>query len=184
MIEMPNMLMIAGNARNIGKTTLACAVIERFADALRINGLKVTSIRQGEDNYHGRHISLSSGSFTIVEEHDAAIPKDTARMLRAGAYNSYFMQVADAHLDEAAQYVAGFFPSGVPVICESRSLRKEIKPGLFVFLQNDSDNLHIKKESFFREIADVVIDCTPGDHDTFNLADKIIFYNNRWIINN
>ncbi len=181
MIEMPNMLMIAGNSRNIGKTALACAVIERFSAFQKIYGLKVTSIRPGEQGFHGIHDGLSEELFSIMEEKDPSSRKDTSKMLTAGAEKAYYIRVADTEMPMAAKYLEGFLPENEPVVCESRSLRKEVKPGLFVFLWADKvDSAKIDIEEYVR-IADVVIRYIPGEGNTAKMAGKINLENNRWI---
>lgn len=184
MIEMPNMLMISGNARNIGKTTLACAVIQQVCSSHEIWGLKVTSIRPGEDKYHGSHASMLQKGFVIVEETDADIPKDTARMLKAGAGRSFYMQTADTDIADAAGYLKTYLPHNVAVVCESRSLRKVIKPGIFVFLQTESNNLHLKTDTEIIALANVVHNCNPGMQSILDMAQGLRFHDNRWIINN
>jgi len=38
----PNILLVSGNGRNSGKTTLACKIIERFSKDHEITGLKIS----------------------------------------------------------------------------------------------------------------------------------------------
>ena len=41
-IQIPHLLLIAGNGRNVGKTTLACKIIAQFARETEVIGLKIT----------------------------------------------------------------------------------------------------------------------------------------------
>jgi molybdopterin-guanine dinucleotide biosynthesis protein len=184
MIEMPNMLLIAGNARNIGKTTLACAVIERFSALRKITGLKVSGIRKGEESYHGHHGNENTEMLKMYEEVNTSTAKDTARMLKAGAEKAFFMQVDDTRLHEIAERLSDMIPSDRLVVCESGSLRKKIKPGVFIFLHTDDNCRPVKQNHDTEKLADLVINCIPGVYTVLENIEKISLSKNRWIINN
>ncbi len=184
MIEMPNMLLIAGNARNIGKTTLACAIIERFSAYQKIIGLKVTGIRKGEEIFHGNHDNDETEMLKIYEEVNMSSTKDTARMLSAGALKAYYVQVDTSGLRMIAEQLSELVPSDHLVVCESSSLRHVIEPGAFIFMHSGDDKLPAKKNQDLESLADLVIDCTPGLHAVFGNIEKVNFCKNRWIINN
>lgn len=183
MIEMPNMLMVAGNVRNIGKTTFACAVIERFSALWRIYGIKVTSMRAGEESFHGNHTNQDGNTFIKFEEMNSLSNKDTAKMLRAGADKAFYIQVEDANLKDTARYLAENFSGECLLVCESSSLRREIKPGAFVFLNSGISGMQ-KKNTDLLQIADIVIHCTSEIKEVLKNIDKINLIDNRWVINN
>ncbi len=184
MIEMPNMLMIAGNARNIGKTTLACTIIERFSAYQKIIGLKVTSMRKGEDGFHGNHGNEETEMLKIYEEVNKSSAKDTARMLSAGAAKAFYVRADDASLGKTAEQLADMIPSSQIVVCESSSLRNVIKPGAFIYLYTDEKGRPVKKNRDLANLADLVIDCTQGIHAVTGNFKKVNISENRWIINN
>ena len=184
MIEMPNMLMIAGNARNIGKTTLACAIIERFSAYQKIVGLKGTSMRKGEGRFRGNHVNEETEMLNIYEEVNRSSVKDTARMLSAGAAKAFYMRADDASLGNTAKQLADMIPTGQLVVCESSSLRNVIKPGAFIYLYTDEKGRPVKKNRDLENLADIVIDCTPGIPAVTGNNEKVNISENRWIINN
>lgn len=184
MIEMPNMFLIAGNARKIGKTTLACRIIEKFSADHKITGLKVSSIRPDEEAFHGDHMEILIDTYRVEEEMSTLSTKDTAKMLRSGAEKVFYIQAFDDHLHEAAIHLAGLIPSGHLVVCESGSLRKVIKPGIFVFLHTDESSRDLKKNKEIGSLADFTVKCFSGIDATLELMQKVTLSNNRWIINN
>ena len=134
MLDIPNMVMIGGNSRNTGKSTVACSIISRLSASHEVIGLKATSIRPGEDAFHGSHSDEVNTGFTIYEELNTGSDKDTSRMLRAGATHVYYIRSEDVFLKKAISYFMSAYSNKQPVVCESRSLRNIITPGLFIMM--------------------------------------------------
>lgn len=134
MVEVPNMVIIGGNSRNAGKTTLACKIISRFSTNSEVIGLKVTCIRPDEDLFHGRHEEKLDSGFTICEELNAGTHKDTSKMLNAGALKVYFIRVEESFIEQAILQFMSRYINNQLIVCESRSLREIIRPGLFLMM--------------------------------------------------
>ena len=45
LVDVPNMVLIGATGRNVGKTTLACALIERLRKEFTVVGVKVTPVK-------------------------------------------------------------------------------------------------------------------------------------------
>ena len=129
-----NLLIVAGAGRNVGKTEFACRLIEQWSRHREIYALKVSAIYPDEDIYHGDHANLRLTE-NLFEETRYDLTKDTSRMLRAGAAKVYYLQ------GDGEQIRAGFWefqnriPKAAPVICESGSLWKFVRPGLLVLVK-------------------------------------------------
>ena len=95
MLSIPNMVLIGGNSRNSGKTTMACNIISKLSAAHEIVGLKVTAIRPGEDQFHGNHGVEETTGFSIFEELNASSHKDTSKMLMAGGPHFFFFSTKE-----------------------------------------------------------------------------------------
>ena len=126
--------MIGGNSRNAGKTTLACGVISKLAATHDTIGLKVTSIRPGEEGLHGTHNEMDLTGFEVMEELKTDSPKDTSKMLRAGAKQVFYLRVSDFYVEKAIVFFLKNFVNNQLIVCESRSLRNIVAPGLFVMM--------------------------------------------------
>jgi len=139
--------MIGGASRNIGKTELSCTLINKFCPTNKIIGLKVCSIYPDDNKFHRTgEISVEENNFTIIEETRITGSKDTIRMKNAGASRIFYIRVKDNYLEEA---INKFFKIVNPksiIICESNSLRRLIKPGLFLIIKSEYPK-HIKESA-------------------------------------
>ena len=141
MLEVSNMVIIGGNSRNAGKTTLACRIISRFSTNSEVIGLKVTCIRPDDDLFHGRHEEKHDSGFTISEELNAGTHKDTSKMLNAGALKVYFIRVEESFMEQAILQFMSRYINNQLIVCESRSLQAILQPGLFLMMiRADADS--------------------------------------------
>ncbi len=136
----PNMLMIGSTGRNVGKTEFATAVIRKFAPQGPVVGLKVTAVDKadGACPRGGAGCGVCSsltGPYLITEETHAGPEKDTMRLLDAGATRVYWLRVLRDHLVEGMDAVLAMISAGIPIVCESNSLRTVLEPGLFVMMK-------------------------------------------------
>ena len=129
MKTLKNWIIIAGNGRNTGKTTLACRIIARAGDA-GIVGIKISPHRHllapGED------VLFSNGDYDIVRERFLT-SKDSSRMLKAGAAEVFYVQCPDEALDEALGKLEEL-TAGRPVVCESGGLGRLVSPAFFIMV--------------------------------------------------
>lgn len=173
MLTIPEMVMIGGNSRNSGKTTIACSIIRKLATNHEVIGLKVTSVRPGEENLHGSHDEGIPANFSIFEEKITESHKDTSKMLKAGATHVYYIQVADTNIEEAISYFLTRHIKKQLIVCESRSLREIVTPGLFLMMMKLPAPGIAKDVSFFLPKADKVFyfdeDKTESDQFAANL---------------
>lgn len=166
--------MIAGNSRNAGKTTFACHCIRNWSKTQRVVALKVTSIRPGENDFHGSHTDDTLSDFEIREEKFTNTLKDTSRMLEAGADKVYYIRTNESNMAEAFQAFRRLEPGNTLFVCESRSLRKIVKPGAFVLLMRDPPYGIGKNIDDLMPLADKVCFVTASfENETEILADSL-----------
>jgi len=135
-IKLPNLLLIAGNGRNVGKTTLACGIITHFSEKMPVTGLKITPHFH---DYDETDLVFKSEKFIILDEtkyHE----KDSSRMLKAGANKVFFVMVKPEFSGEAAQKILQFLPSNL-VVCESGGFHEFVNPGLFLMIKHAGDEI-------------------------------------------
>ena len=181
MLRCPNILMIGGNARHSGKTSLACGVIRKFSARHELIGLKVTGIKPGTDEFHGNHKDEPSQPYTILEETERHSEKDTSQMIQAGAARVFYIRTDDACLNEAISrflQIAG----NCPVVCESRSLRSLVQPGVYLLMMRDLMGEQPKNMSLFLALADEI--CYQGNDSAAleSLISRISLNENGWLI--
>lgn len=147
-----NVLVLAGTGRKSGKTTLACLIIEKFRH-LKPAAVKISphfhEPTEGLINWH------IDENFNIYRETSMSGNKDTTRMLRAGAECAYYIQAYDKYTKEAFRLAINNIPEGTPVICESPSLAKYIKPGV-LFIADSTEFKHRKEIKVLLSRADKV----------------------------
>jgi len=179
MISQPNLLLIAGTGRNVGKTSLACALISQKAVSHQVIGVKISP--------HFHEISptkkpiIRYKNFEIIEELNSDGNQDSSRMLKAGASRVFYVQTqSDIALIEVMKELRQFWRSETAVICESGGLRQFIEPGLFMVCRS-ADQPEMKPHlKLLESKVDRFITFQESGFD-FDLS-KIKFENHKWLI--
>ena len=181
MLEIPNMVMIGGNSRNAGKTTLACNIIRKLSSNYEVTALKVTSIRPGESDMHGHHSDEEFSGYSIMEELNSDSHKDTSAMLQAGASRVFYIRTEDAFTEQAINSFLSTYNYDQPIVCESRSLRRVLVPGLFVMMVRKQISGNEKDISEYIGKADKVFTIDDDQLELNNFIDKLYFENGKFI---
>jgi hypothetical protein len=139
------MILIGSTARNSGKTALATSIINKYRLNHHVIALKVTTIaeKNGKCIRGGEGCGTCSslkGNFEITEELNAAGNKDTALLLAAGAEKVYWLKVLKSHMNVGFEEFISLVPVNAIIVCESNSLRKVVKPGVFIMMKTPGDN--------------------------------------------
>lgn len=181
MILFENMLMIGATGRNSGKTELASLIISKFSKEHTIVGLKVSTYYDGDIHLHGKNEDPLTENFSILNDTNAQTDKNTSRMLGSGAKSVYWLRSKDSFLSEASHEVIKRIGTDCLVVCESNSLRKTIKPGLFLMIQN---NIGIPVKITASDVIEHADCLIPFDGKNLEFdPERISIYNNKWIIN-
>lgn len=160
-VDIFNLLLIAGTGRNTGKTLLATSIIQKFALEYKITGLKISP------HFHSGTESLKTiyknENFNIYQETADTSSKDSSRMLKAGAHQVFYIECYDEYMQEAFEKFLHSIDIPGPIVCESPALRKYIKPGIFIIV--DSDQNTNKKQDVLesKEVADLFIETDKED---------------------
>lgn len=135
-IKMPHLLLIAGNGRNVGKTFLACRIIEFLAKNHEVTGLKISP------HFHpvsDSEVVFNNEYFIILKENKIST-KDSSLMLQAGAKQVFFVMVQPGYLNAAFEKLQEFLPGNI-IVCESGELHEVIEPGLFLFVKRSGEDV-------------------------------------------
>ena len=151
------MLMIGATARNCGKTTFACAIIKKFSRITPVIAIKVSTKRVTDSKHKGKKHCNPTKGFKIIEEHNTKGYKDTSRMLSAGAKKVFRIEVKENYLQQAAKAILKKIGRSTVCVCESNSLRKVIKPGLFLILQKRKSRYYKPSAKAVKKFADKII---------------------------
>ncbi len=136
-------------------------------------------------HFHGGTDSLKpiveTENFNLFEETlSDSSGKDSSKMLASGADKVFYIEVHDDYILEAFKMLMNHIPENIPLVCESPALRKVIIPGLFIIVDNISQQNKKQDVLDRKKIADLFIET-----DKTELADfikQISFNSNGWKI--
>jgi molybdopterin-guanine dinucleotide biosynthesis protein A len=132
MLERPDTILIGSAARNAGKTAFASRLIRRQAGRGDVYGVKLTPLpAEPAEAVAGTTLAPTA---CIERERSPSGSSDTGRMLAAGAKEAHWIRARPDHLEAAAAGLWSRFPPGACVVAEGGSLRRVLKPGLFVLI--------------------------------------------------
>ncbi len=137
-IQIPRMLLIAGNGRNVGKTTLACRIIRYLSVRGPVIGIKISAHFHP---YNEEDALVANDSFIIIEEKETNT-KDSSLMLQAGAEKVYFVMAKKEKIKQAMEHLLELLPIRT-LVCESGGLHQIAEPGIFLFVNRKG--LEIRK---------------------------------------
>lgn len=178
-----NLLLIGGSGRNVGKTTLALEIIKIFSKQAEIIGLKVSTHHKGDELLHGSHSIIPADNYVINIEKNDVPRKDTARMLQSGVTDAYYIESAGEKVKIAfEEFYNKFNPFNSPVICESRSLRRYVKPGLYILLIGQNGDKIITEEE--KSLADIVYSVNFEENNFNKITNNISLTIEGWSFNN
>ena len=165
---MPNVLLISGEGRNVGKTTLGCRLVNDLCYKNKVIVIKVSP------HFHPLTGSLEiikeSSFFVIALETDKTSGKDSSRYLNAGAALVYYVQYKDQGLKLLSEWIQDQFSDEIPVICESGGLSEFITPG---------HSIHIRKGSGQNEYSEE-IEIIYNNLQPESIESNITWKNNTW----
>lgn len=144
MIYLPNILLVAGEGQNVGKTTLVCDTINKFSHKYEIVAVKISShihLQSSDSKY-----LVKNEFYEIIEETNSIGNKDSNKMFRAGATLVLYVQVLKDSLNKVLDELLILINNRICII-ESGGLRDYIEPGLFIYLtKTDSFKLNSNKQ--------------------------------------
>lgn len=179
-LKRPDFLLIAGNARNVGKSNLAVALIRKYAPVYRVVGLKVSAVYPGDDSFHGQHAEPLPPTWSLFQETSAEATKDTSKFLKSGAESVWFLRARDEYLAEGFAYLIEQIGPGALIVCESRSLIRLIEPGVFVLIEKHFDSFPVKDVSSLIPLADLRIITGAGKYNTDEVVSLIETDGRQW----
>lgn len=131
--EMPNLLLIAGAGRNVGKTLFACQIIKQLSESMKVTGVKISP--HFHESEQGQKVISESEGYRIIEE-TRITNKDSSRMKQAGAETVFFVESTHEAINKAFEHLKKLLPAE-PVVCEAGGVHEIVRPGLFFFVAGD-----------------------------------------------
>ncbi len=167
----PNMILIAGNNRDVGKTYLACKLIKYLSECNDVIGIKISPHFHEQETE--QYTICKSEKFVIFDE-KVKSSKDSSLMLQAGAKRVFFIMAKQEHLEEAISNIRDQFADHL-VVCESGGLSEIVQPGLFLFVKNSVEQ--IRKKDLLKHTPIIV----NNHKNVFDFDERCIGYENNQI---
>lgn len=168
MKETPNILILAGTGRNIGKTVLACRILAQLAKNHESMGVKISPhfhpLEEKQEYIH------QSENFVIIEE-NSNTKKDSSRMLQAGADRVFYIQCKKEYLSDALERLFPLLNPEAPVVVESGGLYDLVEPGLLIYITGNE----MKKKIQVRPESKVI---TLSQNEVKDFKDENIHFAN------
>ncbi len=175
------LLLIGGASRNVGKTTLTCKIINHFSKNHSIVALKIKTIYEGDQFFHGKERNPLNENYKLSEDFDQIGNEDTSKMLKAGAIRAFKLKTKSLFLEQAFDDFTKQIGNNFLIVCESNSLRKILEPDIYLLIK-PTDGLHMKPSALeLEKFADKII-LTDGEQHSFNIHELEII-KNKWILN-
>ncbi len=170
------LLLIAGTGRNVGKTTLACELIEQTSKNEDVIAVKISPHIHTQNEE--AELVFKSEYFSIFRERDTNSTKDSSRMLRAGAKQVFYIQSEDKYIGEAFQILSKEIDSDSPIVCESGGLRNFVLPSVFLICNKEGNIVFKENQKHLISKANKIL---QFDGKAFDLL-RIKFEHNQWRI--
>jgi hypothetical protein len=134
-----NVVVIGGHTRNIGKTSVMCALIREFS-SFHWTAVKVTQYGHGVCSHDGKPCGCAPAEhpFALTEETNPEGRADTCRYLAAGARQSLWLRARQGQLASALPLLFRKLRGAEWVIIESNSILEFIEPLLYLVVLNGS----------------------------------------------
>jgi hypothetical protein len=117
-------IVIGGQARDIGKTTVAAGIIAALPE-FNWTAIKITGFGPQEAARYGNRPQLE-------EEHSADQPADSSRFLKAGARRAFWLRVPVGKLSEAMPAFRRAAAGAENLVVESNSILEFVEPDLYL----------------------------------------------------
>ncbi len=169
--------MISGSGKKVGKTTLACELINRFSKEFQLIAIKISPhFHQQKSN---NEIIYNSNKFIIEKETKPNLIRDSSKMLKAGAFKVYYIQTNDVFIPVALDIVVKMEEKKYPVICESGAAWKHIIPGAVIYIEKPGQK-DTSKNAECKHNANILF---HYNENSVNFDITGIYYkNNSWIV--
>lgn len=148
--KFPKMILVAGDGRNVGKTTFSTKIIRHLSSKAAVIGLKTTPHSHVLSD--GLEIIAQTEHYLVAREkgiHD----KDSGLLLKAGAEEVFLIMAAQQFLEEAFSWISENIQHKI-CIAESGGLVEFVKPAVFFFVRHHARE--ISKRGYF-EFKPVVV---------------------------
>lgn len=133
-IVIPNILVISGDGRKVGKTTLGCRIVKSLSFKSNVFAIKISP--HSHPVTDSLEVLKREDFFMIARETDKTSNKDSSRYLNSGAAEVFYIQCEEQGLPALAEWIQSSFSEGDPIICEAGGLLNFVTPGYSIYIKS------------------------------------------------
>jgi molybdopterin-guanine dinucleotide biosynthesis protein len=165
------MVMVGGHTRNIGKTSVVEGIIRGLPE-MNWTAIKITQFGHGVCSTSGElcDCAVAEHTFAITSERRTDTGTDTARFLAAGARRALWVRTGQGELLTALPALKQAIAGDEYVIVESTSLRRFIKPTLFLQVIDPQHTDFKQSSQQFFDLADAYLVINTPDAQARDMA--------------
>jgi molybdopterin-guanine dinucleotide biosynthesis protein len=159
-------VVIGGHSRNIGKTSVVCALISAMPERNWI-AMKITQFGHGVCSANGEpcECETTDHRVAISEERDRVTGTDSSRYLAAGAARSYWVRTRQGQLAEAMPRIRAILATAENVILESNSVLRFLKPDVYASVLDPKVDDFKRSALRYLDRADAVLLPVPSGQE-------------------
>ena len=166
-------LLISGSGRNVGKTSFMRRIIAQNMSH-HLVAIKITP--HFHEPTSGLIPLFVTDNYRIYQETDSSKGKDSSLFLQAGAETVFYIQTTDAFLEEAFNLATAQLSPEQPILVESAALRTILVPELYIFMQQNYEDIKPSAVEM-QKLADLVV---YSDSGQFSLDPATITFDQNW----
>jgi hypothetical protein len=167
-------IVVGGQARNIGKTSLITSLISRFSQ-FNWTAVKVTSHQHEARDC----VQIRNGlGWSVWKQMPSSESSDTTRYLEAGSRTALLLQADDSGLSDATSFLNSELSKEKEyVVIESTRIAEYLQPECFVMLLNNASTgtKHLAPECLLRADAFICAKREMGAAPSFEFGAKPVF---------
>jgi molybdopterin-guanine dinucleotide biosynthesis protein len=150
--------MVGGHTRNIGKTSVVEGIIRAMTN-LQWTAVKITQFGHGVCSVNGESCgcTVNEHQYAISDEHSTNSGTDTSRFLAAGAHRVLWVRTKQGELFTALPALRAEIENDDFVIVESNSLRRFIKPDVYIQVIDQSNRDFKSSAQEFFDLSDAYV---------------------------
>ncbi len=155
-------VVVGGNTRNIGKTSVVAALIARLPE-FRWTAFKITQYGHGLCTADGRPCACQTDESCVAinPERDATRGTDTSRFLAAGAERVFWVRTRIGRLADAMPRIYAEIAAAPNAILESNSVLDFLQPDLCLTVLNPAVSDFKDSARRFLPRADAILSSGP-----------------------
>ena len=151
-------VVVGGNTRNIGKTSVVAGVIRAFPE-MRWTAFKITQFGHGVCSANGEPCDCETDEHTVAvtEERNRLSGTDSARYLDAGAVRSFWVRTRVGQLAEAMPRIRKELEKAENAVIESNSILRFLRPEIYLSVLDPATEDFKDSARLYLDRADAVL---------------------------